>query len=156
MNFHDFCSFFQCYSILAEKQWTKQMNYSSLSLSASLDPQDTLQGGIIVERKKFRQEIPVCLISGVVEKWQKQDWNVFQSIKLQMHSKWQIFKKIMTILHLPNTLSDNYLAATLVTLRTTVSVMLKLQQLKTERGVLYVYSFPVLWRFAGHFWTVLF
>jgi hypothetical protein len=52
----------------------------------------------------------------------------------------------MTILHLPNTLSDNYLAATLVTLRTTVavSVMLKLQQLKTERGVLYVYSFPVL------------
>jgi hypothetical protein len=49
MNFDDFCSFFQCYSILAEKQRTKQMNYSSLSLSASLDTQDTLQGAIIVE-----------------------------------------------------------------------------------------------------------
>ena len=59
MNFDDFCSFFQCYSILAEKQRTKQINYSSLSLSASLDTQYTLQGGIIVEWKKFRQEIPV-------------------------------------------------------------------------------------------------
>ena len=59
MNFDDFCSFFQCYSILAEKQQTKQINYSSLSLSASLDTQYTLQGGIIVEWKKFRQEIPV-------------------------------------------------------------------------------------------------
>ena len=60
MNFDDFCCFFQCYSILAEKQRTKQIDYSSLSLSASLDNQYTLQGGIIVEWKKFRQEIPVC------------------------------------------------------------------------------------------------
>ena len=60
MDFDNFCSFFECHSILAEKQRTKQTNYSSLSLSASLDTQDTLQGGIIVEWKKFRQEIPVC------------------------------------------------------------------------------------------------
>ena len=38
---------------------TKQTNYSSLSLSASLDTQNTLQDVIIVEWKKFRQEIPV-------------------------------------------------------------------------------------------------
>ena len=61
MDFDNFCSFFECHSILAEKQRTKQTNYSSLSLSASLDTQDTLQGGIIVEWKKFWQEIPVCL-----------------------------------------------------------------------------------------------
>ena len=60
MDFDNFCSFFECHSIFAEKQRTKQTNYSSLSLSASLDTQDTLQGGIIVEWKKFRQEIPVC------------------------------------------------------------------------------------------------
>ena len=50
MDFDNFCSFFECHSILAEKQRTKQTNYSSLSLSASLDTQDTLQGGIIVEK----------------------------------------------------------------------------------------------------------
>ena len=60
MDFDNFCSFFECYSILAEKQLTKQTNYSFLSLFASLDTQDTLQGGIIVEWKKFQQEIPVC------------------------------------------------------------------------------------------------
>ena len=57
MNFDDFCRFFLCYSILAEKQQTKQIDYSVLSLSASLDTQDTLQGGIIVEWMKFWQEI---------------------------------------------------------------------------------------------------
>ena len=59
MDFDNFCSFFECHSILAEKQRTKQTNYSSLSLSASLDTQDTLKDGIIVEWKKFWQEIPV-------------------------------------------------------------------------------------------------
>ena len=49
MNFDDFCSFFQCYSIVAEKQRTKQINYGSLSLSTSLVTQDALQGGIILE-----------------------------------------------------------------------------------------------------------
>ena len=44
------------------KTQTKQINYSSLSFSASLDTQNNFQGGIIVEWKKFRQEIPVCLI----------------------------------------------------------------------------------------------
>ena len=60
MDFDSFCSFFECHSILAEKQLTKKTNSSSLSLSASLDTQDTFQGGIIVEWKKFWQEIPVC------------------------------------------------------------------------------------------------
>ena len=60
MYFDNFCSFFECHSILAGKQRTKQTNYSFLSLSASLDTQDTFQGGIIVEWKKFWQEIPVC------------------------------------------------------------------------------------------------
>ena len=59
MDFDDFCRFFECYSILAEKQQTKQTNYSSLTLSASLDTQDILWDGIIVKWKKFRQEIPV-------------------------------------------------------------------------------------------------
>ena len=45
---------------MAEKQQTKQTNYSSLSLSASMVTQDTLQGGIIVECSKFWHEIPVC------------------------------------------------------------------------------------------------
>ena len=40
------------------QQLIKQTN-SSLSLSASLDTQDTLQGSIIVEWKNFCQEIPV-------------------------------------------------------------------------------------------------
>ena len=53
MNFDDFCSFFQCYSILAEKQRTKQINYSSLSLSASLDTQDTLQYVYIDKKEGF-------------------------------------------------------------------------------------------------------
>ena len=61
MDFDDFCSFFECHFILAEKQRTKQTIYSSLSLSTSLDTQDTFQGGIIVEWKNFWQEIPVCL-----------------------------------------------------------------------------------------------
>ena len=61
MAFDNFCWFFECHSILAEKQQTKQTNYSSLSLFAALDTQDTLQGGKIVEWKKFRQEIPVCM-----------------------------------------------------------------------------------------------
>ncbi len=60
MDFDNFCSFFECHSILAEKQRTKQTNYSSLSFSASLDTQDTLQGGIRVEWKKFWQDIPEC------------------------------------------------------------------------------------------------
>ena len=62
MNFDNFCSLFEYHSILAEKQRTKQTNYSSLSFSTSLDTQDTLQGGIIVERKKFWQEIPVWIL----------------------------------------------------------------------------------------------
>ena len=49
MDFDNFYSFFECHSILAEKQRTKQTNYSSLSLSTSLDTQDIFQGGIIVE-----------------------------------------------------------------------------------------------------------
>ena len=40
---------FECQSIMAEKQQTKQTKYSSLSLSTSLDIQDTFQGGIIAE-----------------------------------------------------------------------------------------------------------
>ena len=60
MNFDDLCRFFQYYSILAKKQQTKQINYS-LSLSASLDTKNTLQSVIIVEWKKFQQEIPVCI-----------------------------------------------------------------------------------------------
>ena len=59
MDFDDFCSFFECHFILAEKQQTKQTNFSSLSLSASLDTQDIFQDGMIVEWKKFWQEIPV-------------------------------------------------------------------------------------------------
>ena len=60
MDFDNFCSLFECHSILAEKQRTKKTNYSSLSFFASLDTQDTFQGGITVEWKKFWQEIPVC------------------------------------------------------------------------------------------------
>ena len=41
--------FFQYHSIWAEKQQTEQINHSSLSLSTSLDTQDTLQGGLVVE-----------------------------------------------------------------------------------------------------------
>ena len=37
MDFDNFCSLFECHSILAEKQQTKQTNYSFLSLSAFLD-----------------------------------------------------------------------------------------------------------------------
>jgi hypothetical protein len=59
MDFDNFFRYFECHSILAEKQQTKLTNYSSLSLSASLDTQDTFQGGTIVEWKKFWQEIPV-------------------------------------------------------------------------------------------------
>ena len=62
MDFDDFCRFFERYYNLFEKQQTKQTNYISLSLSASLDIQDTLQDGIIVEWKEFWQEIPVCVI----------------------------------------------------------------------------------------------
>ena len=50
MDFDNFCSFFECHSILAEKQQTKKTNYSSLSLSPSLDTLDTLQGGKWSER----------------------------------------------------------------------------------------------------------
>ena len=60
MDFDNFCSFFECHSILAEKQQTKQTNSSFLSLSPSLDTQDTFHSGIIVEWNKFWQEIPVC------------------------------------------------------------------------------------------------
>ena len=60
MYFDNFCSFFECHSILAEKQRTKQTDNSSLSLSPSLDTQDTFHSGIIVEWNKFWQEIPVC------------------------------------------------------------------------------------------------
>ena len=69
MDFDSFCSFFECHSIFAEKQRTKQTNYSSLSLSASLDTQDTLQGGIIVEWKKFWQEIPVWRVADQNKRW---------------------------------------------------------------------------------------
>ena len=61
LDFDDFCWCFECHSILAEKQRTYQTNYSSLTLSPSLDTQDILQDGIIVELKKFRQEIPVWI-----------------------------------------------------------------------------------------------
>ena len=37
MDFDNFFSFFESHSILAEKQQTEQINYSSLSLSASLN-----------------------------------------------------------------------------------------------------------------------
>ena len=57
-----FVGFFQCYSILAEKQRTKQINYSFLSLSSSLDTQDTLQGSIIVKEISARNS-SVQLIS---------------------------------------------------------------------------------------------
>ena len=68
MDFDDFCRFFECYSILAEKQQTKKRNYSSLALSASLDAQDTLWVvNIIVEWKKFWQEIPVWYIAQLAE-----------------------------------------------------------------------------------------
>ena len=66
MDFDDFCKFFQCYFILAEKQQIKQINYSSLSLFTSLDTQDTLQGGIVVEWKKFLQEIPLWTCFGAI------------------------------------------------------------------------------------------
>ena len=49
MDFDNFCRLFERHSTLAEKQQTKQTNYSSLSLSASLDTQGTLQNSIIVE-----------------------------------------------------------------------------------------------------------
>ena len=58
---------FECQSIMAEKQQTKQTKYSSLSLSTSLDIQDTFQGGIIEEWKKFWQEIPVCTVVNNME-----------------------------------------------------------------------------------------
>ena len=60
MYFDNFCSFFECHSILAGKQRTKQTNHSSLSYSTSLDTQNTFQGGIIAEWMKFWQEIPVA------------------------------------------------------------------------------------------------
>ena len=53
MDLDNFCSFFEYHSILAEKQRTKQTDYSSLSFFTSLDTQDTFQGGMIVEWKKF-------------------------------------------------------------------------------------------------------
>ena len=59
MDFDNFFSFFESHSILAEKQRTKQTNSNSLSFFASLETQDTFQAGIIVEWKKFWQEIPV-------------------------------------------------------------------------------------------------
>ena len=59
-NFDNFCSFFECHTILTEKQRTKQTDYSSLSLSASLETQDTFQDGVIVDWNKFWQEVPVC------------------------------------------------------------------------------------------------
>ena len=58
MDFDNFFSFFESHSILAEKQQTKQTNSNSLSFFASLETQDTFQAGIIVEWKKFWQEIP--------------------------------------------------------------------------------------------------
>ena len=58
---------FECQSIMAEKQQTKQTKYSSLSLSTSLDIQDTFQGGIIEEWKKFWQEIPVFTVVNNME-----------------------------------------------------------------------------------------
>ena len=72
LNFDNFYRFFKCHSILAEKQRTKQTNYNSLSLSTSLDTQDTLQGGIIVEWKKNWQEIPVCMANMEVLKGQNE------------------------------------------------------------------------------------
>mgnify|MGYP007022688549 CR=1 FL=1 len=63
MDFDNFFSFFESHSILAEKQRTKQTNSNSFSFFASLETQDTFQAGIIVEWKKFWQEIPVCIMS---------------------------------------------------------------------------------------------
>ena len=60
MGFDDFCRFFECYSILSEQQQTKQTNYSSLTLFAFLDTQNTLWGSIIKEWNKFQEEILVC------------------------------------------------------------------------------------------------
>ena len=68
MNFDNFCSFFECHSILAEKQQTKQTHYGSLNLSTSLDTQETLQDGITVEWKKFWQEITVWKLIGFLAK----------------------------------------------------------------------------------------
>ena len=59
IDFDKFCRFFECHSILAEKRQTKQANYSSLSLFASLDTQDTLHDGM----KKVWPEIPVWCYS---------------------------------------------------------------------------------------------
>ena len=49
MYFDNFCTLFYCHSILAEKQLTKQKNYSSLSLSGPLDTHQTFQVGIIAK-----------------------------------------------------------------------------------------------------------
>ena len=77
MDFDNFCSFFEYHSILAEKQRTKQVKYSFLSFSASLDTQDTLQGGIIAEWKKFWQEIPVW--------FSDDDWRTKISATIEIH-----------------------------------------------------------------------
>ena len=89
MDFDNFCSLFECHSILAEKQRTKQTNYSFLSFSASLDTQDTFQGGIIVEWKKFWQEIPVCF------RWLKFEFEIWiDHLKIQSFSKsFSLFQK---------------------------------------------------------------
>ena len=69
MDFDNFWSLFECHSILAEKQQTKQTNYSFLSSSASLD---TRHPPGLYNRKKFWQEIPV--------------WNVFSQFWLTYES----------------------------------------------------------------------
>ena len=44
MDFDDFCRFFECYSILAEKQRTKQTNCSFLNFFVCFDTYDTFKG----------------------------------------------------------------------------------------------------------------
>ena len=93
-DFDNFCRFFECHSILAEKQQTKQTNYSSLRLSASLDIQDILQGGMIVEWKKFWQEIPVCILIGGFQKYNhlKYSPSSFWNFVLQRMRSYIIFR----------------------------------------------------------------
>ena len=64
------------------KQQTKLTNYSSLSLFASLDTQDPLQGGIIVEWNKFRQEIPVCSTQGGLSKSSLDQVSLLEFVRL--------------------------------------------------------------------------
>ena len=91
---------------MAEKQRTKQTNYSSLSLSASLDTQDTVQGGIIVEWKKFCQETPVCGGPGTLVK-QLPEPNWFPMWLLLAASSWQSLQFWPLLYHFLNEFNEN-------------------------------------------------